>query len=144
MRQITILIFLMFMLLCGACHQTTIGYLITTNAVYVDDSLVIRLTPDPVLDAVRIKNEADWVTVNMSGFEGTVPVLFTIESVSNLSGDEAAALEFQEKLAIRGSGIMSFPWGASVPPGKYIVSVRLTNSGYSQVVNDCFTFIVVE
>ena len=31
---------------------------------------------------------------------------------------------------------------ARAKPGRYVVSVRLSNPGYSQVIKDAFTFIV--
>lgn len=37
---------------------------------------------------------------------------------------------------------MEFPLKVSVPVGYYLVSVRVSNEGYSEVIPDVFTFIV--
>lgn len=124
-----------------ACHDVTEGYLETEDASYAEDSLVVRKTLDPEKDAIRIENGAPWVTLQMEGYLGTEPITFSIESVTS-PGNEAGAAEFMKHLTIRGGGAMQYPQGTNVPAGRYVVSVRLTNPGYSQVVADCFTFIV--
>ena len=138
-----VLIMIIFVGSLAACHEKTIGYLITENASYVPDTLVVRKTPDPVLDATRIEYNAPWVSLQMQGYEGTDPIYFDIESVTSDQG-EMAATSFMNELSIRGGGTLEYPLENSAQPGRYIVSVRLTNDGYSQVVEDAFTFIVTE
>lgn len=127
----------------AACHEKTVGYLITENASYVPDTLVVRKTPDPVLDVTRIEYNAPWVSLQMQGYEGTDPIYFDIESVTSDQGEEAAAT-FMSELTIRGGGALIYPLENNAAPGRYVVSVRLTNPDYSQVVEDAFTFIVTE
>lgn len=141
MKQIFILVSLLFIL--SACHEKTIGYLITENAKYAVDSMIVRKTLDPVKDALRIKNNSPWVTLTMDNYEGTAPILFSVELVTSDQGEEAAAI-FAEKLSVRGGGVLEYLLDGKATPGRYVVSVRLTNPGYSQVVRDCFTFIVKE
>ena len=57
MKQIMIWMILAVGLSVGACHQTTVGYLLTENASYDPDTMYIRKTLDPELDAVRIENK---------------------------------------------------------------------------------------
>ena len=71
MKQIMIWMILAVGLLVGACHQTTVGYLLTENASYDPDTMYIRKTLDPELDAVRIENKAPWVSLALQGYEGT-------------------------------------------------------------------------
>ncbi len=127
----------------GACHEKTIGYLITENASYDPDTMVVRKTPDPVLDAVRIENASPWVSLQLQGYEGTDPIYFTIESVTSDQGEEAAAT-FMSELTIRGGGALQYPLKNNSVPGCYKVSIRLTNSGYSHVLKDAMTVIVME
>lgn len=117
------------------------GYLITENAIYEPDTLVVRLTPDPELDAVRIEYESPWQSLAMQGYEGTERIDFFVESVTSTVGEEAAATLMQE-LEISGGGVMRYPYKGKSPAGRYTVSVRLTGPGYSQVVHDAFTFIL--
>ena len=127
MKQIMIWMILAVGLSVGACHQTTVGYLLTENASYDPDTMYIRKTLDPELDAVRIENKAPWVSLALQGYEGTQQILFSVESVTSNQGEEAAAI-FKKDLTIRG--------------GVYKVSVRLTNPGYSHVLRDAMTIIV--
>lgn len=127
----------------GACHEKTIGYLITENASYDPDTMYVRKTPDPVEDAVRIEYGSPWVSLQLQGYEGTEQIHFSVESVASDQGEEAAAT-FMSELAIRGGGALMYPLENNAVPGTYVVSVRLTNDGYSQVVEDAMTIIVTE
>ena len=117
------------------------GYLITENAVYEPDTMIVRLTPDPEEDAVRMEYESPWQSLAMQGYEGTERVDFSVEAVTSTVGEEAAAT-FMQELAISGGGVMRYPYKGKSPAGRYTVSVRLTGPGYSQVVKDAFTFIL--
>ena len=126
-----------------ACHEKTIGYLITENASYDPDTMYVRKTPDPVEDAVRIEYGSPWVSLQLQGYEGTEQIHFSVESVTSDQGEEAAAT-FMSELTIRGGGALMYPLENNAVPGTYVVSIRLTNPGYSQVVKDAMTIIVSE
>ena len=126
---------------CMACHEQTVGFLVTEDASYDPDSLVIRKIPDPEEDRVRIEYNAPWISTDLQGYEGTAQIQFDVESVSSSLGEEAARV-FQEELSIRGGGYLMYPLKNNAKPGRYVVSVRLSNPGYSQVIKDAFTFIV--
>lgn len=143
MRRLIGLLSIMLVVILEACHEKTVGYLITENASYDPDTLVVRKTPDPVLDAVRIEYNAPWVSLQLQGYEGTEQIHFTIESVTSDQGEEAAAT-FMSELSIRGGGALLYPLENKAVPGRYKVSIRLTNPGYSQVVKDAMTVIVTE
>ena len=135
---------ILFLGTCWGCHDITEGFLeISKDAYTPEDSLIVRKTLDPEKDAIRIENGAPWVSLKMEGYLGTEPIIFSIESVTSVDNEKGAA-EFIKHLTIRGAGALVYPQGTSVPAGRYTVSVRLTNPGYSKVVEDCFTFIVVE
>ncbi len=141
MKQAVIWIILAVSLLAGACHQTTVGYLLVENASYDPDTMYIRKTLDPVKDAIRIENKAPWVSLTLQGYEGTQQILFSVESVTSDQGEEAAAA-FKKDLTIRGGGTLLYPLENNAKPGVYKVSVRLTNPGYSYVLRDAMTIIV--
>ena len=142
MKRLTILAIALVAVM-GACHEKTIGYLITENASYDPDTMVVRKTPDPELDAVRIEYGSPWVSLQLQGYEGTEQIHFSVESVTSDQGEEAAAT-FMSELTIRGGGALMYPLENNAVPGTYIVSIRLTNPGYSQVVEDAMTIIVTE
>lgn len=136
-----ILFILPVICLCFIACEEKEGYLRTENAVYEPDTMVVRLVPDPELDAVRIEYESPWQSLAMQGYEGTERIDFTVESVSSTLGEEAVAV-FTNELTILGGGILRYPYGGKSPAGRYTVSVRLTGPGYSHVVKDAFTFIL--
>lgn len=137
-----ILFILGIVLIClNACHEKTIGYLITENASYDPDTLVIPQVLDPIKDAIRIKNQAPWISYALQGYEGTEQIMFSVESVTSTSG-ETEARKFKDELKIRGGGALEYPLEHAAGSGTYVVSVRLTNPGYSQVVENAFTFII--
>ena len=142
MKRLTILAIVLVAVM-EACHEKTIGYLITENASYDPDTMYVRKTPDPVEDAVRIEYGSPWVSLQLQGYEGTEQIHFSVESVTSDQGEEAAAT-FMSELTIRGGGALMYPLENNAVPGTYVVSIRLTNPGYSQVVEDAMTIIVTE
>ena len=142
MKRLTILAIVLVAVM-EACHEKTIGYLITENASYDPDTMYVRKTPDPVEDAVRIEYGSPWVSLRLQGYEGTEQIHFSVESVTSDQGEEAAAT-FMSELTIRGGGALMYPLENNAVPGTYVVSIRLTNPGYSQVVKDAMTIIVTE
>lgn len=125
--------------LCS-CQEVTVGFLQVENAVYVPDSMDIRLVLDENLDAYRMHNLSPWVSPKMQGVIGTNPLLYGIEEVRASEGGNAEL--FKHLLRIRGGGRMEYPLISDTPPAEYTVSVRVYNEGYSQVVKDAFTFVV--
>ena len=136
-----ILMIVLLGMFVGGCHEIPEGFLETGEANYNPDTLIVRKTLDPKFDEIRMENGAPWVSIKMEGYLGTEQINFSIESVTS-EGNEAGAAEFMKNLSVRGAGAFVYPQGTNVPEGRYVVSVRLTNPGYSQVVKDCFTFIV--
>lgn len=125
-----------------ACNDPTIGYLQTEGAGYLPAEMEIRNTLDPEEDAVRIENQAPWVTGKIQGVLGTAPLIYSFESVKASEGGDAEA--FSKVINVRGAGMMEIPIDANLPAGRYTVSIRVSNEGYSAVLPDAFTFIVVD
>ena len=142
MRKIIFIGAVIFVCCLNACQEKTVGYLISENASYEPDTLVVPRELDPVKDAIRIKNQSPWVSYAMQGYQGTEQIMFSVESVTSTAG-EVEAQKFKDELQIRGGGgALEYPLEHKAGPGRYVVSVRLTNPGYSQVVEEAFTFIL--
>ena len=60
MRKIIFIGAVIFVCCLNACHEKTVGYLISENASYEPDTLVVPRELDPVKDAIRIKNQSPW------------------------------------------------------------------------------------
>lgn len=139
MKWILFLTGILFTLL--ACNEEKEGYLLIEHAVYDPDTLIVRKTPDPKIDSVRIVYRTPWISLAMQRYEGTQMIWFDIASVTSTAGEEAAAI-FREELSVRGGGVLQYPFENKAPVGRYTVSVRLNNPSGSQVVGDAFTFIL--
>ena len=125
-----------------ACDDPTIGYLQTEGAGYLPAEMEIRNTLDPEEDAVRIENQAPWVTGKIQGVLGTAPLVYTFESVKATEGGDAEA--FAKALKVRGAGMMEIAIDAHLPAGKYLVTLNVSNEGHSATLPDIYTFIVKE
>lgn len=135
--------FILMLLLGGlitGCHDITEGYLMTDNAKYTPDSMEIRLVLDETLDAYRMHNLSPWVSPKLQGVIGTTPIEYEVVDVKATEGGNAEL--FQHLVTVRGGGRMEFPLISDITPGRYTVSLRVFNEGYSNVINDVFTFIV--
>ena len=180
-------LFILFIISCLwsvfiACEDEKVGFLVTENASYEPDSLVITKTfknPDveffvepnpeyyqylewgytpeqilsfgiypeirtPNMDYYRLKFNSPWVSLGLQGYEGTEQILFSVESVTSPDVDDGGVEYFRQQVGVRGGGVLEFPLKSEAKPGRYVISVRLSNESYSQVVEDCFTFIVKE
>lgn len=131
-------IIILFLVGLAGCHNPTVGFLQTEHAKYVPDTMVIRKKLDPVKDAYRIEG-APWVSPKLQGLAGTAPIKYEIVEVTSAVGN---AILFRNLLKIRGAGRMELPVKAEIPEGRYVVSVGVSNEGYSGVVERAFTFIV--
>ena len=138
-----ILVVLLAMLFLESCHEKTVGFLNTADASYKPDTMYVRKTPNPTEDAIRIELGSPWVSTTLQGYDGTDPIYFSVESVTSDQGEEAAAT-FMSEVTIRGGGAIMYPLENKAIPGTYFVSIRLTNEGYSQVIEDVMTVIVTE
>ena len=140
MRRIYML--LLLGLVCFACNGPEIGYLKTENAGYLPNNLSVRKTLDPVEDAKRIENDAPWVTGRIQGVLGTNPLIYSFVSVKAPS--EEAAKIFAKEIVVRGSGILELPLKTELPVGDYVITIKVSNEGYSDILADVFTFTVQE
>ena len=138
MRRLYIILFLTVVFF--GCHDVTIGYLKADEAEYDPATLTVRTVLDPEEDELRIANDANWVSPKIQGVLGTNPLIYTLENVTATEGGDAEA--FRKEVIVRGAGVMELPLYTKVPKGNYLVSVRVSNEGYSAVIEDAFTFIV--
>ena len=133
-------LFLILLASCWACQDVPVGYLKAENAGYLPNELEVRKTLDLQEDAIRIANEAPWVTQGIQGVLGTEPLEYKFISVKVSEGGDAEL--FQQELIVRGAGVMELPLYTKLPAGRYIVTLKVSNDGYSKLLPDVVTFIV--
>ena len=138
MKSIYTLFFLVFAL--WSCHDVKVGYLKADKAEYDPASIVVRKELDPVEDALRIKNETNWVSPKVQGVLGTNPLKYELIDVNVSEGGDKEL--FKREVLVRGGRIMELPLHTTLPKGRYEVSLRVYNDDYSAELKDAFTFIV--
>lgn len=124
------------------CDDVVVGYLETENAEYTPNNMEIPKLEDldEITDALRIENKSPWVTQSIQGIAGTPPLIYSIEGITATDGGNGDV--FKDELKIIGNGSFYYPLEHKAPAGKYVVSVRVSNEGYSHVLKDIYTFVV--
>ena len=141
MMKSRILLVFIFLLGLYSCHDITVGYLETDDALYSPDSMVVRRELDPIQDYMMLQSGADWASVKISGGIGTSPMQYEITNVTATDGGDVDL--FMEQIRIIGGGRFYFPSkDIKAPNGKYKLSIRITNPGYSSELKDIFTVII--
>ena len=122
-----------------ACHDMKVGYLEYEDAVYTEDTLVVKKVLDPVKDADRIKFEYNWVSLPIEGIRGTQPIFMSIHSVKTEEGD---AEKFLAETNVRGNGTFDIPFENNIPTGVYSVTLKVENEDHWGLLPDIFTVVV--
>lgn len=138
-------VILVILLSCGwwGCHDITVGYLRTENALYLPDTMEVRrvLDPNRSPDNVMITSGADWASNQISGVDGTAPITYEITGVVAKDGGDADL--FMEQVRVIGGGRFYFPSkDIKAPNGTYTLSIRVSNPGYSAELKDIFTIVI--
>ena len=81
-----------------------------------------------------------WTTAMIEGVLGTQPIAYSIAGITAEDGGDAAILE--KELVMYGGGRMQLPFDCKAPKGTYHVSILVENEGYSNHLDNIFTFIV--
>lgn len=133
-----ILVVLLLMAVQIGCQDVTVGYLRTENGKYTPDTMLVKSALDPVEDAHQIEFEIPWQSTSISGVQGTFPIRYEIRSIECDNGHPEAASQIQ----MIKRGVVMLPWNHTVPPGRYVVNIRVSNEGYSRDLDSAFTVIV--
>lgn len=125
-------------LLCSRCHEVTVGYLETENAIYAPDSMVVKSILDTAEDAKRIKFTIPWQSTSIEGVQGTMPIRYSIRQIEG----ENIRPDITEQFRMIRKGVIELPWNHTVPPGRYVISIRIANEGYTHDLDSVYTVIV--
>lgn len=121
-----------------------------TPAQLADPHFAVFGQPKPILDSLEVPNndqefkrnqyKIPWITIPIQGLRGTFPLLVTVSKVTSASPD---AEKLKKMIHIRGSsGIMEIPFDHGLAPGRYVISLKFSNEGWTKYMEDAFTFIV--
>lgn len=118
------------------CQDRTVGFLDIRHAAYAPDSMIVKAGLDPDNDAYQIKFKIPWQSGEMEGVEGTNPVKYTIRNVR--SEHPEAVAQFR----MFGRGRVELPWNHTVPVGRYVIDMRISNEGHFCDLDSIFIVIV--
>lgn len=135
MKEVFIMMGVMLLIVTG-CQDITVGYLETRDAVYAPDSIFVKSVLDPVEDARQIEFEIPWQSTSIEGILGTAPIRYSIKNIASEHPEATSQFSMQ------GAGIIKLPWNHTVPPGRYVFDVEVSNEGYNVVLERIFTVIV--
>lgn len=136
MRYIIIVLAALSFLL-PSCEEQKVGFLVTEYALYTPDTLLIAKEID---DENRIKFNIPWVSLPIEGIEGTAPILFSINDVK--SNGNVDMEQFLSDVDVRGNGIFEVSLNHKIPSGRYLISLKVKNEGYTKLIPDVFTIII--
>lgn len=139
MKYIWIIV-LLFPLLHGGCNDVKVGYLFTHNAKYNPDTVVFKANLDDtnLNDAHREKFKIPWQSQSIEGIQGTNPIHYSIEKIHSDNDNPEILNQFSSEQ----KGIIQLPWNHTVPQGKYVISMRINNEGYTVVLDSILTVII--
>lgn len=120
------------------CQDVKVGYLETENAQYQPDSMVIKSVLDTSEDSLQIRYQIPWQSTSIEGIQGTMPIHYAIENINQ----GAVTPEIKNQFHIVRKGIIEIPYDHTLPPGKYIIDLRVYNEGYSYILPSIYTVIV--
>lgn len=95
-----------------------------------------------VLIRRRINDTIPYTSSPVEGVLGTEPLIYSIERVTGEDAGKVAL--FAKYLTIIGGGRLVLHWSKTeqLPAGVFMVSIRVTNEGYSRAFEDVMTYIV--
>ena len=139
MKGVFVIIVLgLFLLVMGqvGCRDITVGYLETRDAVYQPDSMIVKAELDSEIDARQIEFGIPWQSTSIEGVQGTAPIRYSIPRVDSEYPEAATQFTMQRK------GIIEIQWDHTIPPGKYVINIRVENEGYTVDLDSIYTVIV--
>lgn len=137
-RSFFIMILVTLLVVFSGCRDITVGYLTTDYAGYVPDSMVVKSVLDPVADSVRIGNRIPWQSTSMDGVQGTFPIYYRIRGVHG----RGVTPDITAQFGMIRKGVVEVPWNHTVPPGRYLLDVEVSNEGYVRVLDSVFMVVV--
>lgn len=126
------------MLIHTSCHDVKVGFLQSENAIYIPDSMVVKSALDPTEDAHRIQFQIPWQSTSIEGIQGTMPIRYSIRSIESDNGYTDA----NSQISVVRKGVFEIPWNHTLPSGKYIINLRISNEGYTHDLDSIYTIII--
>lgn len=112
------------------------------NYIYIRDSLHINERIDYGNDYEwAVLKGKSWISTPIEGVQGTRPIYIEIKDIRSEDGDAGM---MKRELKVRADGTFLLPTFVRSSVGRYVVSLRFYNEGYSKERDNVFTVIVKE
>lgn len=106
----------------------------------MDDPLVMEKKISDYQD--RIDFELPWTSAPIQGVQGTEPLQYSVIGVKSANMENAA--KFMTYAGVIGGGRIYVSIDVDVPVGAYSVTLEIKNEGRTIVLEDVFTFVVMD
>lgn len=90
----------------------------------------------------RIDFKLPWTSTPIQGVQGTEPLLYSIVGVKSANSENAA--KFMTYVGVMGGGRIYVSQDVDVPVGAYTITLEIKNEGRTKVLEDIFTFLVMD
>ena len=104
---------------------------------------------DPAIMAKKISDYQDriefklpWTSSRIQGVQGTEPLQYSIVGVKSANMENAA--KFMTYAGVMGGGRIYVGIDVDVPVGAYTITLEIKNEGRTKVLEDVFTFLVMD
>lgn len=106
----------------------------------MDDPVVMMKKISDYQD--RIEFKLPWTSAPIQGVQGTEPLRYSIVAVKSANMEDAA--KFMTYAGVMGGGRIYVSLDVDVPVGAYTITVEIKNEGRTKVLEDAFTFVVMD
>lgn len=138
MKKIKLLLSLTIGFFLLNCTDMKEGFLMTENARFYPDSLIISAYTD--IPEESMDDDFPYQSNQISGVDGTDPVRFTVVTVHSDNGF-GKGLEY---VSATPDGRIEIMRKHKMPAGNYTVDLRIYTEDYSVVIPECFKIIARE
>lgn len=138
MKKIKLLLTITIGFLLLNCTDMKEGFLMTENARFYPDSLIISAYTGEQTELMD--NDYPYQSNQISGVDGTDPVRYTVVAVLSDNGFDKG-LEYVYSTL---DGRIEIMRRHQMPAGNYSVDLRIYTDDYSVVIPDCFKIIAKE
>lgn len=142
MKTTQLIAFICLIIATYSCEKQEVGYLITQEASYTPDSLLIKakLNPEDASDAKIIKNKIPWQSTTIEGIQGTSPITYRIKSICTDKGNTPSGIASQFQMVRK--GVVQIPYNHTIPIGRYSIGITISNINRTVEIDSIYTVIV--
>lgn len=138
MKKIIVLLTIITGFFLVNCTDIKEGFLITDNAKFYPDSLIVLAYNSYTEKTDPSENDFPYQSTQISGIDGTAPVRYKVVAVHSDNNFDQGL----KYVSSTPDGRIEIQRKHKMPAGKYFVDLRIYTDDYSEVILNCFKIIV--